>query len=72
MTGMIMDPKLFFNDRGDNDRGPYAGVQTLSDRTTLDNIRQLLPVFPIQLALSATPMPFQQSGFLIGIPVMNP
>jgi hypothetical protein len=60
-AGMIPHSKLLFDDPGNPGRCPEAGIQTVSDRTAVQNVSQLLLLRFAQFCGAAGTNPFPQT-----------
>src|ERR1700686_298160 len=59
MARMILNPELLLDHPGNHGRGPDATVQTVSYRTTVENVSQLLLLLFCQFRWPTRPIPFQ-------------
>ena len=69
---MGADLDLFLEDLRQERRSPHAGVQSVRHRTTLENVRQMVPLGVGQAGGASTAMALQQSVGAIFIPSPNP
>ena len=60
MTGVVTDMKLFLDDPGNHWRGPDAAVQSIRDRSAVEQVTQLGPLCVGQQRRSARAIPLQQ------------
>src|SRR5712691_5982756 len=72
MTGVILDAELLLDHPGNHGRRPDAVVQTISHRTAVQNISQLLLLLFRQLRWSTRPVAFQQTVHSIRLIVLEP
>jgi hypothetical protein len=72
MTGVILDAELLLDHPGDHGRRPDAVVQTVSRRTAIQDISQLLLLLLRQFRWPARPIAFQQTVHSIGLIALEP
>lgn len=69
---MVSDAKLLGNQRGDERRGPDAGIQAVSDGTTFNDVMEVLALPGGQVGWTTPAMAFLEAFHPIVIPRADP